>query len=216
MKTAVQCDFDGTITEKDVAYLLLDNFADGNWRQLLRDYMSGKIAVGTFNREAFAMVKADRQTLTDFILKSGQVKVRSGFDGLLKYCSQKGLKFVIVSNGLAFYIETLLECMGIKGIEVFAAQSQFSSDGMKVKYVGPDGSQMEAGFKEAHTEMLKRRGYGIIYIGNGMSDMYPARQALRVFATGDLLELCQETGLECTPFNDFNDVVRVLEALALG
>jgi len=216
MKTAVQCDFDGTITEKDVAYLLLDNFADGDWRQLLRDYIAGKIAVGTFNRKAFAMVKADRQTLIDFTLKSGQVKVRSGFDELLKYCSRKGLKFVIVSNGLNFYIEALLEDMGIKGIEVFAAQSQFSPEGMKVKYVGPDGSQMEAGFKEAHTELLKRRGYGIVYVGNGISDIYPARQALHVFATGDLLELCRETELECTPFNDFNDVVRFLEALALG
>ncbi len=216
MKTAVQCDFDGTITEKDVAYILLDNFADGNWRQLLQDYMAGKMAVGTFNKMAFAMVKADRQTLIDFTLKSGHVKVRSGFVELLKYCDQKGFEFVIVSNGLYFYIETILEDMGIKGIDIFAAQSRFSPEGMKVKYVGPDGSQMEAGFKEAHTELLKRRGYSIAYVGNGISDIYPARQSIRVFATGELLELCRETKLDCTPFADFHDVIRGLETLSPG
>ena len=95
MKIVVQCDFDGTITEKDVAYILLDNFADGNWRQLLQDYIAGRIAVGTFNRMAFAMVRADRQTLVDYTLKSGQVKVRSGFPELLDYCSHRGFEFVI-------------------------------------------------------------------------------------------------------------------------
>jgi 2-hydroxy-3-keto-5-methylthiopentenyl-1-phosphate phosphatase len=216
MKTVVQCDFDGTITEKDVSFFLLDNFADGNWRQLLNDYIAGKMAVGTFNRLAFAMVKADRPTLIDFVLKSGRVKIRPGFDELLNYCSRKGFEFVIVSNGLNFYIEAILEDMGIKGIEVFAAQNRFSPEGMKVKYVGPDGNQLEAGFKEAYTELLKRRGYSVVYVGNGISDIYPARQSVHVFATGDLLALCRETELECTPFTDFNDVVRGLEALALG
>ena len=36
-KTLVQCDFDGTITEEDVSFMLLDAFADRDprrWRQL--------------------------------------------------------------------------------------------------------------------------------------------------------------------------------------
>jgi 2-hydroxy-3-keto-5-methylthiopentenyl-1-phosphate phosphatase len=216
IKTLVQCDFDGTITEEDVSYLLLDTFADGNWRRLLRDYMDGKMPVGTFNRQAFAMVKADKQALLDFVFQSGRVKIRPGFNELLNNCSAKGFKFVIVSNGLIFYIEAILENMGVKGIEVFAAQNRFSPEGMKVKYVGPDGSQMEAGFKEAYTELFQKKGYSIVYVGNGISDIYPARRAIRVFATGDLLSRCRETELECTPFDDLNDVVRGLETLSLS
>ena len=216
MKLAVQCDFDGTITEEDVSFLLLDTFASSQWRQILQDYMAGKIPVGTFNKRAFTMVKADQQTLTDFVLKSDRVRIRPGFVELLKYCSRKDVKFVIVSNGLSFYIEAILEDVGIKGIEVYAAQNQFSPSGMKVKYIGPDGSQMEAGFKEAHTEMLQRRGYSVVYAGNGLSDIYPSRLAIHVFATGDLLKLCQEEKLKCTPFDDLNDVVRGLEILSLS
>ena len=34
MKTLVQCDFDNTIAESDVSFMLLDAFADGDWQQL--------------------------------------------------------------------------------------------------------------------------------------------------------------------------------------
>ena len=88
--------------------------------------------------------------------------------------------------------------------------------GMAVAYIGPDGRQMETGLKEAHTELLKRNGYRVVYLGNGDSDIYPARLADHVFATGELLGRCREENLECIPFDDLNDVVRGLEALSPG
>ena len=216
MRIVVQCDFDGTITEEDVSFLLLDTFAGAKWREMWQEYTTGKIPVGTFNKKVFAMVKAARQTLLDVVFNSDRVKIRPGFRELLDHCSQKGFEFVIVSNGLIFYIEAILENLGIKGIEIFAAQNQFSPEGIKVQYVGPDGSEMEAGFKEAYTDLLVKRGYSVVYVGNGVSDIYPARQAIKVFATGDLLQRCREEKLECTPFNDLYDVVRGLETLSLG
>jgi len=77
VKTLVQCDFDGTITEEDVSFLILDAFATGDWRQLLADYREGKISVGYFNMKAFAMVKADKQTLLQFV--KSKAKIRAGF-----------------------------------------------------------------------------------------------------------------------------------------
>jgi len=213
MKTMLQCDFDGTITEEDVSFGLLTAFADGDWRQLLREYREGKISVGLFNTRAFAMIKADRQTLLEYIFKKSNLKIRPGFQELLDYCSQKGLEFVIVSNGLDFYIEAILEDRGIKNIEVFAARSEFRPEGMVVKYIGPDGSQLEDGFKETHTELFLSRGYRVIYAGNGVSDIYPARRVHHIFATADLLNRCQKANLTCTPFADLHDVVRGLELL---
>ncbi len=212
-KTLVQCDFDGTITEEDVSFLMLDAFTDGDWRQIWKEYITGKITVGVFNTRAFAMVKVDRQTLLDFMFKSGGVKVRPGFRELLDYCSRKDYKAVIVSNGLDFYIKAILDNMGINGIDVFAAQCRFSPEGMVVSYIGPDGSRMEAGFKETYTGLFQKEGYRVVYVGNGLSDIYPARRAHYVFATGDLLKRCRETKLECQPFNDLNDVVRGLSVL---
>ncbi len=214
MKIAVQCDFDGTVTEEDVSFLLLDTFIGSKWKEMLQEYMTGKIPVGTFNRRVFALVKADRKTMLDVVFNSERVKVRAGFRELLEYCSQKDYKFVIVSNGLIFYIEAMLENLGVDGIEVFAAQNQFSPDGMKVRYIGPDGSEMEAGFKEAYTGLLTKEGYSVVYVGNGVSDIYPSRQSIKVFATGDLLEKCREEKLAYTPFNNFYDVIEGLKTLS--
>ncbi len=216
MKTLIQCDFDGTITEQDVSFLLLDNFADPSWRNLLKDYTEGRISVGAFNTRAFAMIKADKPTLLNFVLNSDKIKIRPGFPELLSYCSQNGVELVIVSNGQDFYIDAILAKLGINHLKAFAARSRFTPQGIEVNYIGPDGRILEDNFKEAYTRLFLDRGYRVIYVGNGASDIYPARRAHHVFATGDLLKQCQQEGLPCTPFNDLNDVASGLKRLPLG
>ncbi len=210
-KTLVQCDFDGTITEEDVSFMLLDTFAKGNWRQLLRQYEEGKISVGHFNGEAFAMVKADRESLLEVV--RDKVKIRAGFLELVTCCRRRGFRLVIVSNGLDFYIDEILRSVGMENIEVFAAQTHFHPEGLKVQYVGPDGSHEEANFKGAYVNSFLNEGYRIIYAGNGTSDILAARRCHHVFAIGTLLTHYKQTNLDCIPFTDLNEVVRVLETL---
>lgn len=213
MKILFQCDFDGTITQEDVSFLILDAFANGDWRQLLTQYREGKISVGHFNTKAFAMVKADKPTLLQFV--KSKAKIRAGFHQLLAYCHGKGFKFVIVSNGLDFYIETILRDIGIDNIEIFAAQTWFGPNGINVQYVGPEGNQLMDSFKEAHVRLFRERGYRVIYAGNGISDISPSKQAHHIFATAELLTYCKKMNLNCTPFIDLNDIVEGLESLPL-
>jgi len=213
MKLAVQCDFDGTITEEDVSFLILDTFVGNKWREMLTEYMEGRIPVGAFNKKVFAMVKADKQTQLDVIFNSGRVKIRPGLKELVDYCSRHGYRFIIVSNGLTFYIDALLESLGLKNVEVFAATNDFRPDGMIASYIGPDGQEMDAGFKESYTKLLIKDSYDVVYVGNGVSDIYSSRLAIKVFATGDLLRKCEEEKLAYTPFDDLHDVVRGLETL---
>jgi 2-hydroxy-3-keto-5-methylthiopentenyl-1-phosphate phosphatase len=208
VKALVQCDFDGTITEEDTSFFLLDTFAQGDWRRLLRDYKEHKISVGEFNTRAFAMVKADKPTLLGAL--KGEVKVRAGFHELVNYCLKKGFRLVIVSNGLDFYIRAVLKDLGLRNIEVYAAQASFHPEGMKVQYVGPDGKRLDDGFKEAYTQSFLKLGYKVIYVGNGDSDVAPTKYAQYVFATGDLLAYCRENNLKYNPFETFIDVVREL------
>jgi 2-hydroxy-3-keto-5-methylthiopentenyl-1-phosphate phosphatase len=211
MKTVVQCDFDGTVTEEDTSFFLLDAFAQGDWRRLLRQYKEHKISVGEFNTKAFAMVKADKPTLLRAL--KGEVKVRAGFHELVNYCLKKGIRLVIVSNGLDFYIEAVLKDLGLENIEVHAAQASFHPEGMKVRYVGPDGKGLEDGVKEAYTKSFLKLGYKVIYMGNGDSDVAPAKYAHHVFATGELLAYCRENNLNYKPFENFIDVVRNLNLM---
>jgi 2-hydroxy-3-keto-5-methylthiopentenyl-1-phosphate phosphatase len=157
------------------------------------------------------MVKADKHKLLEAL--KGNVKVRAGFHELVSYCLGKGFRLVIVSNGLEFYIRAVLKDLRLRNIEVYAAQASFHPEGMKVQYVGPDGKRLEDSFKEAYTQAFLKLGYRVIYIGNGDSDVAPAKYAHHVFATGDLLAYCRENNLKYKLFETFLDVVKELNLM---
>ncbi|MBE0431655.1 MAG: MtnX-like HAD-IB family phosphatase [Dehalococcoidia bacterium] len=211
MKTLVQCDFDGTITEDDASSVLLDLFAQGDWRRLLRQYEQGEISVQELNTRSFAMVKADRAALLEAL--NGRVKVRPGFREFVSYCSDRLFRLAIVSNGLEFYIRAILRDLNLENMEVFSAQAVFRPEGIEVRYVGPDGLTVADGFKESYTKLFLEQGYRVIYMGNGDSDVAPSKHAHHVFATGRLLAYGRENDLDFEPLADFADVVRRMELL---
>jgi 2-hydroxy-3-keto-5-methylthiopentenyl-1-phosphate phosphatase len=207
----IQSDFDGTLTEEDVSFALLDAFADGDWRQLFERYRQSKMTVGDFNSKAFAMVKASREELLRVARE--QVKLREGLRNLVNFCQGSGTRFLIVSNGLDFYIKAILEDVGLGNLEVYAARTEFSPDGLKVNYIGPEGKVLKKGFKEAYTKLFLNQGYQVVCIGNGPSDYFPAALSQHVFARDGLADICKTKKLKCQPFEDLNDVVRGLEKL---
>jgi len=207
----IQCDFDGTITEEDVSFMLLDAFAPGDWREWLQHYREQKISVGEFNTRAFAMIKASKAELLE--VARDKVRLRAGLHELVSYCRSRGFRFVIVSNGLDFYITAILKDAGLGDIEVHAAKTRLYRRGLKVQYIGPDSTPLISDFKEAYTRAFLKQGYRVVYVGNGPSDIAPAVHAHHIFATDGMLDGCREMNLKCTPFNDLNDIVRGLESL---
>ena len=210
-KILVQCDFDSTITEEDISYYILDSFAQGDWRKLLKEYRENIITVDQFNTNSFAMVKADRETLINIV--KTKFKLRAGFRQLVDYCSYRNFRFVIVSNGLDFYIKEILSEIGSAEIEVHAAQTQFNNDALAVQYIGPDGRRTENGLKELYIRLFLKDGYRVIYIGDGESDIKPAQFAHIIFARDQLLHYCQKNTIPHESFDDLNDVVKKLELL---
>ena len=213
MKLAVQCDFDGTVIEVETSIILLEEFAEGNWKEIDDAFYAGRISVRDCTKQCFSMIKADKKTLEEFVLMSDRIKVRDGFIDFCNYCRQEGYYLVIVSNGLTFYIDAILNDLGVNNIEVFAAQNQFNPEGMKIEFSGPNGDEPETDFKQAYTELLKKQGYNVVCIGDSITDIYTARRADYIFATGNLREICRREDLEYTPFNTFYDVINSLKNL---
>ncbi len=205
-----QCDFDGTVTEKDVSFMLLDAFADGDWRRWEDKHDAGTITVGRFNQEVFSMVHASRREMLDYM--KARVTVRPGFDEWVAHCRRNRVRLVIVSNGLRFYIEEILGGLGLADIEVHAAEAEFLPGGLRVRYVGPDGAVLDDGFKESYVDCFLEDGNHLTYVGDGGSDLKPARRCHRVFATGRLLDLCRRDSVECTSFVDFGDITIAMES----
>ena len=213
VKTLVQCDFDNTIAEFDVSFMLLDAFVDGDWRNILQEYREHKIPVGVFSQRTFNMIKASEAEMLDYLFNGNRVKVRPGFRELLDLCTRKGFEFIIVSNRLKFYIDATLKHAGITGMEVFAAHTDFDPDGLKITYIDPSGRQVLDKFKQLYVEHHLSHGYRVVYIGDGYSDIIPATLSHYVFARDDLLAHYQQNGLKCMPFEDLKDVAKGLEGI---
>jgi len=167
------------------------------------------MTVGAFNSTAFAMVNADKKTLLDMIRE--KISVRDGFKDFMEYCQEKNYRFVIVSNGLDFYIDDILERTGFKGVEVHASNTVFGDDGLLVMHRGPDGKDLDEDVKAVYTEYYRNQGYRVIYLGDGRSDVLPASKSHHVFATGSMIGYCNSRNLTCTPFTDFYQVIQVMD-----
>jgi 2-hydroxy-3-keto-5-methylthiopentenyl-1-phosphate phosphatase len=209
-KTLVQCDFDGTVTYKDVSFQLLDEFAGFEWREYLDQYREGKITVGEFSRETFRMVRATRKEMLAYL--KNRVTIRRGFKPFAQFCVENGLRLVIVSNGLDFYVQEILKRLELDDVEHHAAKTVFNPQGVEVRYISPEGEELDSDFKLSYMEKFLNEGYRVIYVGDGNSDFVPAQRCDYIFATDSLLRRCQHRNLTCTPFNDFFDIIKVMES----
>ena len=207
-KILIQCDFDGTVTVDDISFMLLDAFATGDWRKLDDEYTAGKITVGEFNDRAFAMLRAGKKEMLDYL--KGKVVVRAGFKEFVKLCQEKGIRLVIISNGWDFYVKQILGDIGINGVEYHSAETYFEGGKLQVRYIGPEGQVVDTEFKEKYVRKFNNEGYDVVYVGNGTSDLSPARGARKIFATDSLLENCRKAGINCVPFTSFDEICQVI------
>ena len=117
----------------------------------------------------------------------------------------------IVSHGLDFYIEALLEKEGLNQIPVYAVNTNFASDGLRYEYTFtyPDDSA-KGNSKGLIVNRFQQEGYKVIYIGDGRSDFEAAIEADDVFAHSILANQCERHGIPFRPFHDFGDVLSLL------
>ena len=207
----IQCDFDGTIATNNVSLLLREEFATGDWRKIDADYMQGKLTVEVSNQRQFILLKEPRDKLVAFARKHTEVK--AGFLEFVQYCWNNDIGFVIVSSGLDFYIQAVLEKIGAPDLELHCARTTFGQDGITVTYISPDGNTVEKGFKKQYLDWLKQRSDTIAYIGDGLSDLEPAGAADYVFATGSLPALLEVNSISHHTFSDFHDILQQIRRI---
>ena len=208
-KITIQCDFDGTLTNEDISFKILNRYATIDWRTALKRYMNGEVSVGRFNQEVFRSVKEDRSTLLKFVEENQDI--RAGVAEFLAFCRQNNLDLHIVSNGLELYIKHILAYLGYTDIPIHAASSVFTDDGMESFYYDPYGKETTEDYKAGYSKYFKERADEVIYIGNGSSDFAPAELCHYVFSTDTLSRKCQANKVPHTHFDSMQTVINGLK-----
>lgn len=204
------CDFDGTITEKDVSLALLDKFTDGSWRNMGKSVAKGNIG----SKGAYLLIKdvlnSERKLEKDSMVKFSLdfVKISDGFEELVSYCKDNKVKFLVVSDGFDLYIEPILSRIE-ENIEYYAIHMEVE-DG-QVKFSFPNSVDFCDLCATCKLHILRKFNGFKVYIGNGISDRCPIEEADVVFAKLRLIDICRDRSVDFITFDNFREVLRILK-----
>lgn len=209
MTHAVLTDFDGTVTQTDVAEDILEAFASPEWWAIEEEHRARKIGTREAMVRQFALVHAKEADMLRFV--DANVRLDETFPGFVAYCQTRGMPLEIVSEGLDFYLHYLLDKWRIT-LPVRANRSAFEGGRVVISYPYADPTCTLCGTCKLHRLFeLRTQGYRIVYVGDGHSDLCPAIEADVVFAKKELADLCREEEIDFIPFHTFADVQQEIE-----
>jgi len=165
----VLCDFDGTITFCEVIGVIYNKFASGNCDQLVKLWMRGEISTPEEIQGCFATIHANRQEME---AELNAIGIDGNFPAFLDFCHSQGYQFAILSDGLQWYIEYILNKHGISGLTIYANQIEFSSLGFKISFPWYDAAMPKRGTsKPTIIKHYQDSGGRVVFIGDGLSDL---------------------------------------------
>ena len=203
---AVLTDFDDTAAEQNVAEMLLKRFGDPTWHQARDQFRAGQLTLKEYQEIAFRNIQADRATMQSYVKE--HANLRPYFKDLWAYCSANAIPMAVVSLGLDFYIEALLEKEGVRHVPVHAVNTRFTPRGITYEYpYSLPGQDRQGNSKGLVVDGYVQKGHFVFYVGDGISDLEAAPKADVLFAHRTLAEECLRQRLPFRPFSDFGDVL---------
>jgi len=207
----VLCDFDGTVSTTDVGNRMFARFADDGWERVVQRWKDGQIGSRDCLVAECDLARATPEQVRAFALTR---EIDPHFKPFEKFCRDRSVDVIILSDGLDFYIDLLLEKYGLEHLSRFANHLEFRGDRLIPGFPYFElGCRQCGNCKGYHVRRYQRQGRTVIYIGDGFSDRCGVEEADHVFAKGDLLRYCQEQGIDHRPFDDFRDILKEVRTL---
>src|SRR3989304_6522456 len=204
------CDFDGTACDVDMGNKILCRFAGEGWRDIDRAYSADAIGSRLAYTMVASLLRGSKRQMVEYAQSNAALDPY--FADFYRFCIQHGYDLKIASDGLDFYIETILRKYGLADIEYFSNTTTFGNDdGLSINFphvndlCGKCGTCKSAILKEFYP--LYDR---IIYVGDSYSDVCPSRSADLVFAKHILYEKCRQNGTDCIYYENFRDIMDYL------
>ncbi|MDX9864229.1 MAG: MtnX-like HAD-IB family phosphatase [Anaerolineaceae bacterium] len=206
-KIAILSDFDGTIAE-DLSDILYRTFAECGMKYA-RMWAEGEIGTPEEIIKTFATVHASQEEMKTALRAA---RFDDSFRPFVAFCLQKGWEVAIVSDGLVWAIQTVLDFHHIPAVEIYANHIFFTGEGYTFEFPWFRPETPHAGVsKPAVLQRYRQAGYRIIFIGDGRSDKDVIGLTDVLFAKDELLALCRQAGVQAEPFERFVDVQQTLQ-----
>lgn len=202
----VVSDFDGTITERDGLYAFIKEYAKEGWEKIEEDWTKGKISSKECLIEEFKLVPdLSEELISGFVKK---LNIDEHVKDFCEHLSKKGIDFCIVSDGIDYFINKILKQHGLENVKVISNHGEFRGEFFEITFPNDfEGCKNNAGTCKCKIlSDLKQEYKKVVYIGDGVSDFCAADKADVLYAKSKLLKFCTEKGIECIPYNTFEDI----------
>ena len=210
---AVLTDFDDTAAAQNVAEMLLNQFGAPDWKGVRQRFRDGQINLKEYQEITFRSIRADRATMQSYV--KDHANLRPFFRELWGFCQANGIPMAVVSQGLDFYIEAVIERAGIRNVPIYAVDTEFKGGKISYRYNHTyPGKESQGNSKGFVVESFQERGCYVFFAGDGQSDLEAARIADVTYAHRTLANLCDEESIPYQPFEDFRGMLVAVRAYA--
>jgi 2,3-diketo-5-methylthio-1-phosphopentane phosphatase len=212
MVPGVMVDFDGTVTNVDASYKILERFADGDWYSVEEKAYSHEMTILEALKIQAGMIRVSPGEAESYLL--GEVELREGFREFAEWCRSEGILLEICSDGFDFTIEMLLRNWGLDWIPFTSNRTIPSETGTTIEfpYHRPE-CPINANCKCYHLERMRESTGFIVFIGDGTTDECVSKNADVLFARDKLLEICRSEGVDCIPWDSWSGVLEKVKAI---
>ena len=206
----VFCDFDGTITVKDVGAEFFNNLMTEQRMDVLEDWFNGKINSKECLTIQCSYIKSTKKEIDSLLDK---LEIEATFLNFYKELKKNKIKLIIISDGLDYYIKRVLKNYNLDDIEFYSNKLiLYDNDRVRPEfpYYSPECSNF-ANCKGMQIKRLKPDGKISVFIGDAHSDICAVDSADIIFAKNDFYNYCMEQKVTCFNFNDFDDISKILK-----
>ncbi len=200
-------DFDNTIAAFDVLDGIIERFSvNRDWVAYEEAWKKGRIGSRQCLEGQLRSIRVDRPNLHAYL---ETVTIDRSFSRLLALLHRCGVRPVIVSDSFSPIIRYILEHNGISGVQIYANSLRMKENRLLPSFPHAGTECSRCG--HCKTSTLARpdfAGKPAVYIGDGLSDVCPARRADLVFAKRgcSLHHQLLETHDSLQPFDDLGDI----------
>jgi 2-hydroxy-3-keto-5-methylthiopentenyl-1-phosphate phosphatase len=215
-KIKIFIDFDGTITKDDVGESIFRNFGDKiDVEKIIDDLLSDRISAKQFwIKLCNSIGKVDVNLLNNFIYK---MEVDPGFHNMIKFCEDRNIQIIVLSDGFDYYIDMILKREKLNGLKYFSNHLIISPQNKLIPEFPYDDPyyRYSANCKRNHIINNSRDEDFTVYIGDGNSDKDTALYCDIIFAKKSLLKYCEKERISFFPYKTLDDVVDKLSAILI-
>lgn len=212
-KLVIYCDFDGTITNQDNIISIMKKFAPPAYLPIKENILGQKQSIREGVAQMFSLLPvAIKDQIISYLLD--QAEIREGFADFVSYARKHDIPLYIVSGGIDFFVHPLLEKFGpFSG--VYCNEADFSGERIQINFphVCDDlcTSKGCGCCKPSIIRKLQEKDSLSVVIGDSITDLEAAKLADVVIARDFLIEKCKELNIPYEPFENFRDVMTIIE-----